>query len=851
MGNGKGKNLEETFWLQNLKRNPYNKRFYKEVMGEKKFFNPFREIERKWQERWEKEGVFHTPFGKVEKPRYVLVMFPYPSGRIHMGHVRNYTIGDAMARFYRMNGDTVLHPIGWDAFGLPAENAAIQHGVHPARWTQENIRTMRSQLKNLGFSYDWRREVDTSRPSYYRFEQKVFLQMWERGLAYRANSLVNWCPSCLTVLANEQVVGGKCWRCGSSVGLREMEGWFLRITAYAEELLSGLDSLPHWPEKVKVMQRNWIGKSEGARIRFPVEGSNEVVEVFTPRPDTVPGVTFLAVAFNSPLLSRLLSSEKRERVEEVRRKVERGEIPPEEKVGVDTGLVGIHPLTGEKIPIFVANFVIGEYGTGAVMGVPAHDQRDFEFAKKYGLPIKVVIHPPGGTLDPGKMDSAFTEPGIMAVGEWRGLPSEEGKERIVEKLKNLCMGEKSVSYKLRDWGISRQRYWGAPIPEVHCDDCGAVPVPYEELPVVLPEDVEFTGKGGNPLGKVPSFLFRPCPSCGKKARRETDTFDTFMESSWYFLRYLSPHEENRMVDPDLVKIWLPVHHYIGGIEHAVLHLLYARFFTKVLRDLGYISISEPFDHLLTQGMVIKEGAKMSKSLGNIVDPDEMVEKYGADTVRLFILFAAPPEKDLDWQESGVEGGHRFLLREKRLFERTLKAIREESWEEGEGRDSYKELEYFLSQVVYRVTRDLKDRYHFNTAISSLMELVNLWGKVMDTVPPRFSGERKILLSLLLTFPRLLSPFAPHIAEEEWERLKGLDPLVDLYPFVSLASWPTYDEKKWLDREIEIHVQVNGKLRSRLKVPRGLHRRIRRSLPIFRKKRLSGWWWFPINLSILS
>lgn len=774
------------------------------------------EVELKWQRRWEKGGVFRTPATPGERPLYVLEMFPYPSGRIHMGHVRNYTIGDALARFFRMRGYTVLHPMGWDAFGLPAENAAIQKGAHPAEWTYSNIRVMREQLKRLGFSYDWDREIATCRPEYYKFEQEVFLRMLERGLAYRAKSLVNYCPHCATVLANEQVIEGECWRCQTRVELREMPGWFFRITAYAEELLEDLKLLNQWPERVRIMQRNWIGKSTGARVQFELEGTGSKLEIFTTRPDTLYGVTFLAISPHAEILTELLPPQGLAQLNRLKEEIARA--ADREKLGYDTGLRAIHPLTGERIPLYAASFVLAEYGTGCVMGVPAHDQRDFEFARSHGIPIKVVIEPPGRILVPEEMEEAYTEPGIMRQsGPFTGLPSEEAKTRIVNLLKERGIGDFAVSYRLRDWGVSRQRYWGAPIPVVHCEGCGIVPVPYESLPVVLPEHAPFTGMGGNPLEHVEGFLRTPCPRCGKVARRETDTLDTFVESSWYFLRFISPRDPDRMVDPELVSLYCPVHFYIGGIEHAILHLLYARFFTKVLRDLGYIQLREPFQRLITQGMVIKDGAKMSKSLGNIVDPDAMVARYGADTVRLFILFAAPVEKDLDWQDSGIEGAYRFLIRLDRTFRKTLERVRvaeEIPISSGEVRPPYRELERKLHSTIAAVTEDIEVRYHLNTPIAHLMELLNLWGRISEETPPASQGEIKILKELLSHYPRLLCPFAPHLAEEHWELQGGVG-------FVSLAPWPQYDSAKLATEMVEIPIQVNGRLRSKISVPRNL------------------------------
>jgi leucyl-tRNA synthetase len=619
-------------------------------------------VESKWQRRWEEARTFAARPAPGQPRYYVLEMFPYPSGRIHMGHVRNYSIGDVIARQRRMAGYHVLHPMGWDAFGLPAENAAIQHGVHPARWTSDNIEHMRRQLKRLGFSYDWDRELATCDPAYYRWEQLFFVRMLDRGLAYKRRSVVNWCSHCETVLANEQVVDGACWRCDTPVIERELEQWFLRITAYAEELLRDLDRLAGWPERVVTMQRNWIGRSVGAEIRFPLEGRSGDVAVFTTRPDTLFGVTFMSLAAEHPLVASLVAGTPAER--EVAAFVARVRATPraqrtQGKEGVATGAFCRHPITGARIPIYVANFVLMEYGTGAVMAVPAHDQRDFEFARAYGLPVRVVVQPEGEHLDPARMTAAWEGPGrLVDSGDFSGLESEVAKQRIADALAARGQGGPSVSYRLRDWGISRQRYWGAPIPVVYCDRCGMVPVPEHDLPVVLPEDVALTGTGGSPLAAHDAFVRTRCPRCDGPARRETDTMDTFVESSWYFARYCSPRHDGAPFEPAELDYWLGrdgVDRYIGGIEHAVLHLLYARFFTKVLRDLGFLHLDEPFRRLLTQGMVIKDCAKMSKSKGNVIDPDSMVERYGADTARLFCLFASPPERDLEWSDQGVEG----------------------------------------------------------------------------------------------------------------------------------------------------------------------------------------------------
>jgi leucyl-tRNA synthetase len=767
-------------------------------------------VEAKWQARWEASNAFAARAEPGVPAYYVLEMFPYPSGRIHMGHVRNYTIGDVIARQHRMRGERVLHPMGWDAFGLPAENAAIQHGAHPAHWTRENIAHMRRQLRRLGFSYDWDREIATCDPAYYRWEQVFFLRMLERGLAYRRRALVNWCPHCATVLANEQVEDGRCWRCEAPVEERELEQWFLRITAYAEELLRDLDRLRGWPERVVTMQRNWIGRSDGAEIRFPLEGAAGDVRVFTTRPDTLFGVTFMSLAVEHPLVDRLIAGRPSEAA--VRAFVARTRRTPRAertlgKEGVFTGAYCTHPLTGARVPIWVANFVLMEYGTGAVMAVPAHDQRDFEFARTYGLPVKIVIQPEGEPLDPATLSAAWEGPGrLVDSGEFTGLASDEAKRRITAALAARGQGGTSVSYRLRDWGISRQRYWGAPIPVVYCDRDGIVPVPEEALPVVLPEDVTFTGTGGSPLAAHAAFVHTRCPRCGGAARRETDTMDTFVESSWYFARYCSPHSDATPFEPGEVDYWLRdgVDQYIGGIEHAVLHLLYARFFTKVLRDLGYLRLDEPFRMLLTQGMVIKDGAKMSKSKGNVVDPDALVARYGADTVRLFCLFAAPPEKDLDWSDQGVEGMSRFLGRVWRLVHGLAPRLAPPG-APLEERPADRDLHRLVHRTIARVTEDVTARLHFNTAIAAIMEFVS--GLAAGGEAASGAALREAIDVLL----RLLAPFVPHLASELWE-------VVGHPGAIEAAGWPTADPAALVREMVELAVQVNGKVRGRIVVP---------------------------------
>jgi leucyl-tRNA synthetase len=771
-----------------------------------------RTLEEKWQRRWEESRAFAAVVDPRTRPYYVLEMFPYPSGDIHMGHVRNYSIGDVIARQRRMAGFRVLHPIGWDAFGLPAENAAIKHGAHPAHWTDENIARMRSQLRRLGFSYDWDRELATSRPEYYRWEQLFFLRMLARDLAYKRRGIVNWCPRCETVLANEQVVDGACWRCDGPVEERELEQWFFRITAYAEELLGDLDRLDGWPERVVTMQRNWIGRSTGAEILFPLEGRAGEIRVFTTRPDTLFGATFVNLAPEHPLVGELVAGTPAAEVVAAFAARTRATARSERstaKEGVATGAYCRHPLTGARLPIWVANFVLMEYGTGAVMAVPAHDQRDFEFARAYDLPVRVVVQPAGERLEPAAMEAAWEGPGtLVASGSFDGLASEEAKGRITAALAERGLGEARVTYRLRDWGVSRQRAWGSPIPVVYCDRHGMVPVPESELPVTLPDDLVFTGQGGSPLAAHASFTHARCPLCDGPARRETDTMDTFVQSSWYFARYCSPRSDGAPFDPVEVDYWLGrrgVDRYIGGIEHAVLHLLYARFFTKVLRDLGFLRLDEPFRHLLTQGMVIKDGAKMSKSKGNVVDPDPMVERYGADTVRLFCLFASPPERDLDWSVQGVEGMSRFLGRLWRLVHAVVPRLAPPGARAATAAPADRDLHRMTHRTIERVTQDVVDRLHFNTAIAAVMELVTATAVVAETADP--VTLREAVDTILL----LLAPFVPHVASELWEVSGHHDRVTE-------AAWPAADTTALVRTTIELPVQVNGKVRARVTVP---------------------------------
>jgi leucyl-tRNA synthetase len=771
-------------------------------------------VEAKWQTYWDDNKSFKATEDKTRPKYYLLEMFPYPSGRIHMGHVRNYSIGDVVARFKRMKGYNVLHPMGWDAFGMPAENAAIQNNSHPAKWTYENIAYMRGQLKKMGFSYDWDRELATCDVSYYQWEQKIFLQMYEKGLAYKKTSFVNWCPTCGTVLANEQVEDGCCWRCDSAVQQKELEQWFFRITEYAEELLDWTYKLTGWPERVLTMQRNWIGKSFGCEIDFRLEGELAAIKVFTTRQDTLFGATFMSLAPEHPLALEITTPDRREEVVAFIEKVKRTEKSRRsaedfEKEGVFTGAHCINPVTGLRMPVYLANFVLTDYGTGAVMAVPAHDQRDFEFARKYDLSILVVIQPTGITLDPRTMKSAFIDEGVMVnSGRFDGMQNGDAKVEIADYLVNEGVGKKTVNFRLRDWGISRQRYWGNPIPLINCELCGVVPVPVKDLPVVLPMDATFSGEGGNPLDKVAGFVNVTCPSCGGLARRETDTMDTFVQSSWYFIRYCCPDFAAGPLDKERSEYWMPVDQYIGGIEHAVMHLLYARFFTKVLRDLGYIDIDEPFINLLTQGMVIKDGAKMSKSKGNVVDPNALIERCGADTARLFSLFAAPPEKDLEWSDQGVEGSHRFLHRLWKLVYESLPLLRSKGVVVTESlTDEGKALRRAIHKTIRKVTEDVEDRFHFNTAIAAVMELVNaIQSFESRNLPDNATVLREALESVVL----MLAPFVPHFAEELWAGLghtKGLEQ----------AGWPSFDPAAAVDEELLVVVQVNGKLRGKITV----------------------------------
>jgi leucyl-tRNA synthetase len=777
---------------------------------------PFREIEPKWQRVWEESGQFRVTEDPSRPKYYCLEMFPYPSGRIHMGHVRVYTIGDLLARFKWMRGYNVLHPMGWDAFGLPAENAAIDNGVHPTVWTHENIANMKTQLRRLGMSYDWDRELATCDPSYYRWEQLVFIRMFERGLAYKQRSKVNWCPSCQTVLANEQVENGLCWRCESVVEIKEIEGWFFKITDYAEELLAWSDRLPGWPERVMTMQKNWIGKSEGAEFDLPVAGRPGLsVKIFTTRPDTSFGMTYAVLAPEHPLVDELVvDEEERARVAAFRQEVAReSEIErlaaDRPKRGLRLTARAINPFTEKAIPLFLADYVLMGYGTGAIMAVPGEDQRDWDFAKQHGLRIVPTVKRPEGWQE----TQAYLGDGVkINSGFLDGLTVEEAKRKAIDWLVSKGIGRSKINYRLRDWGISRQRYWGAPIPILYCERCGMVPEREDRLPVVLPQDVQISGKGGSPLAEVASFVNATCPKCGGRARRDTDTMDTFVDSSWYFLRYCSPRYDQGMFERAAAEYWMPVDLYIGGIEHAVLHLLYARFFTKVLRDLGMIKLDEPFAALLSQGMVIKDGAKMSKSKGNVVDPDEMIRRFGADATRLFTLFASPPERDLEWTDSGVEGASRFLNRLWRFVHAHADEIKGGGRVPGALSDAGRAFRRVIHETIARVTADVERDFHFNTAISAVMELVNaLHDFERDSLDGVAGTERAALLREATdTTLLLLGPVSPHMTEELWQMLGHHDSLFR-------QAWPTAEAGALVREQVTVVVQVDGKVRSRLTV----------------------------------
>ncbi|KPK88052.1 leucine--tRNA ligase [bacterium SM23_31] len=782
----------------------------------------FTEIEKKWQRRWEDAEAFRTSTGTARTKFYCLEMFPYPSGKLHMGHVRNYSIGDVYARFKRRSGFNVLYPMGYDAMGMPAENAAIQNQVNPEEWTNNCIQMMKAQQVQMGFSYDWEHTVVTASPEYYRWNQWIFIQLFKNGLAYKKKAAINWCESCGTVLANEQVIDGRCWRCETEVVDKELEQWFFNTRKYADELLESLDELEYWPEQVKTMQRNWIGKSEGTEIIFPVAGSNAKIPAFTTRPDTLFGVTYFVMAPEHPLIPELIADIPEKHsienyIAQVRKKSRIDRLAETlEKEGIFTGRYIIHPLTGERHPIFIADYVLMDYGTGAVMAVPAHDQRDFEFAKKYNLPIKIVITPDyENPLKGEEIDAAYLDPGtVVNSGEFDGTDNEETKKAITNKLKEKGLGDFSITYRLRDWLISRQRYWGTPIPIIYCDRCGVVPVPESGLPVILPEDVTFTGEG-NPLETSQTFIKVDCPSCKGAARRETDTMDTFVDSSWYYLRYITPKSDTHPFDKEEVDRWMPVDHYIGGITHAILHLLYSRFFIKALRDLGLVKFSEPFKRLTTQGMVLKNGEVMSKSKGNIVDPGELIEKFGADSVRTFILFAAPPEKEYDWNDEGIFGVSRFLNRVWNMVQENKDTLKKhvndhqtDTYTEKRDRQIAGAIESAIKQATENISM-----FHFNTGISALMELYN---ELRDFIgkPHGNDSQNRLYTRGVVRLLSLLNPFAPHITEELWEQIGGEG-------LLSLTDWPEYDPALLVTEEKILVVQVNGKVRGKLVIPANL------------------------------
>ena len=772
---------------------------------------PFDKIEPKWQKHWAKKRSFEVDLKDFKKKYYCLVMFPYPSAALHVGHGRNYIIGDVVVRYKKMRGFNVLTPMGWDAFGLPAENAAIKNKIHPKKSTFDNIKKMKDQLKAWGVCYDWSREVASCNPDYYKWTQWIFLKLLEKGLAYRKKAFVNWCPSCNTVLANEQVVDGACERCDTQVTQKNLEQWFLKITDYAERLLSDIEKLGDWPDRVKTMQKNWIGKSIGVNIHFPLDGSEKVLTCFTTRVDTIFGATYMVLAPEHPDLEELIKDS--ENKDEILKFVENAKKESRiartqestEKKGMFTGRYVINSVNNKKIPLWIANYVLMEYGTGAVMAVPAHDQRDFEFAKKYKLPIEEVITP-----DPSKtqeLAEAYEDSGVMInSGDFNNLKNKEAAEKIADFMENKEIGQRSIHYKLRDWLISRQRYWGAPIPVIYCDECGIVPVPEKDLPVLLPEKVEFKPHGESPLKEAKNFVNVNCPKCKAPARREIDTMDTFVDSSWYYLRYISPKLKNEAFKKDDVDNWLPVDQYIGGVEHAILHLLYSRFITKVLCDSGFTGFDEPFKNLFTQGMIIKDGAKMSKSKGNVVSPDELIRKYGADTVRLYTLFIAPPEKDAEWSDRGVEGAYRFLGRVWRMVEK-IEKNKAQAIEENQQTD--KALKRKTHQTIKKVTEACERGFHFNTAISAVMELVNEIYNVID----KNEVKKDTLKEAIKTVIILLSPFVPHLTEELWHKMGGRESILK-------ENWPSYDKDLIVEDVVSIPIQINGKVRSKITVPQG-------------------------------
>jgi len=778
----------------------------------KERFYPFDQIEERWQKYWKDNKLFSMDPDDKRDKYYCLVMFPYPSAALHVGHGRNYILGDAVARYKIMKGFNVLSPMGWDAFGLPAENAAIKSGIHPKESTLKNIETMKRQLNQWGIGYDWDREVASCLPDYYKWTQWIFLKLYEKGLAYKKKAAVNWCPSCKTVLANEQVVNEACERCDTKVEGRDLEQWFFKITDYAQRLLDDIELLSDWPDRVKTMQTNWIGRSTGVNIDFPLDGSEKTLTCYTTRVDTIFGATYMVLAAEHPAVEELIKeSPDKDKISDFINQVKKEDkaqrqAADTQKHGIFTGKYVINPVNGRKIPLWIANYVLMEYGTGAVMAVPAHDQRDFEFAKKYNLDIEVVIQPSALSLQPSALEKAYEDDGIMVNSDqFDRLGNREAMEKIADWMQDENIGKRSIHFRLRDWLISRQRYWGAPIPILYCDKCGTVPVAEDRLPVLLPDTVEFKPHGRSPLSDSDDFINTECPQCGQAAKRETDTMDTFVDSSWYYLRYLSPKDDKRPFDSELVNKWLPVDQYIGGVEHAILHLLYSRFITKVLHDADCIRFNEPFGALFTQGMIIKDGAKMSKSKGNVVSPDQLIEKYGADTVRLYTLFIGPPEKDAEWNDRAVEGAYRFIGRLWRLVEKALQLSAGSSQPSAnkETADS-KDLERKIHQTIKKVTNDIEGDFKFNTAISAVMELVNFTYDKFD------NAGSNVIRSATETAVLLLAPFIPHVAEELWEKLEKA-------PSIFTQSWPTFDEERVREEKLSLPVQINGKLRQKIEV----------------------------------
>ncbi|MEG2323259.1 MAG: leucine--tRNA ligase [Anaerovoracaceae bacterium] len=790
----------------------------------------FTEIEKKWQKKWKEEKQFETVMDETKEKYYVLEMFPYPSGKLHMGHVRNYSIGDVIARFKTMKGFNVLHPMGWDSFGLPAENAAIKNGVEPSLWTWKNIDEMRQQLSELGLSYDWDREVATCHPDYYKWMQWIFIQFQKKGLAYKKENPVNWCPSCKTVLANEQVVDGACERCGTAVGKKELSQWYFKITDYADRLLDNLETLDGWPTKVKTMQKNWIGKSVGAEVTFNIADFDKGLDIFTTRPDTLYGVTYMVLAPEHPYLKELIAGSEyeasvREYLDKVQHltDIERTSTTGE-KTGQFIGRYCINPLNGKKVPIYISDYVLMGYGTGAIMAVPAHDQRDFEFAKKFDLEIIPVVDTKDPEIDINNLKEAFVAEGNMINSEmFTGMNNKEAIVKIIDYLEEKKIGSKSTNYRLRDWLISRQRYWGTPIPMIKCDVCGWVPEKEENLPVLLPTDVEFTGKGESPLTTSKTFANTTCPVCGKPAKRELDTMDTFLDSSWYFLRYCDAKNPDKIFDKEKVDYWMGVDQYIGGVEHAILHLMYARFFQMALCDLGLVDKEEPFNNLLTQGMVIKDGKKMSKSVGNVVSPAQIIERYGADTARLFILFAAPPERELDWSDKGVEGSYRFLNRVHRMVYEFSDKYKDIPQEYALKTEADKSLAYEMNYTIKKVSEDVGGRFNFNTAISSIMEMVNEMYRYKE-------GDVNVGLldTAVKNLVLMLSPFTPHICEEMWQHLGNTKSIYK-------ESWPECDESALVKDTIEIVVQINGKVKEKLVVENNLNKTMLEELAMKNEK----------------